>query len=102
MIFSSFSTIPLVMLLLLEAGDAALGPEPAGAKHHDRKLRLPLFGRLLTVTFSGAIGRFDTHSSLITGELKTIETAYRRLDPLPLKTQSPIGETRRSRESAGA
>ena len=32
----------------------------------------------------GAIGCFNTHRSLITDELKTIETAYRRHGPLPL------------------
>jgi len=92
MIFSPFSAIPLffVMLLLFEAGrrfKAWAGLEPSTTIEN---ADFALFGLLLAFTFSGAIGRFDLHRSLITDELNTIDTAYRRLDLLPAATQPPI------------
>src|SRR5271154_6895289 len=92
MIFSPFSAIPLffIMLLLLEAGrrfKTRTGLEPSTTIEN---ADFALFGLLLAFTFSGAIGRFDAHRSLITEELNTIETAYRRLDLLPSEAQPPI------------
>jgi hypothetical protein len=49
-----------------------------------------LFGLLLAFTFSGAVGRFDEHHSLVTDELNAIDAAYHRLDLLPPGTQPPI------------
>lgn len=92
MIFSPFSAIPLffAMLFLLEAGrryKVRTGLEPSTTIEN---ADFALFGLLLAFTFSGAIGRFDAHRSLITEELNTIETAYRRIDLLPPGTQPPI------------
>ena len=92
MIFSPFLSIPLffVMLLLLEAGrrfKARTGLEPSATIEN---ADFALLGLLLAFTFSGAIGRFDEHRSLVTDELNAIDAAYHRLDLLPPETQSPI------------
>jgi hypothetical protein len=78
------------MLLLLEAGrrfKARTGLEPSATIEN---ADFALFGLLLAFTFSGAIGRFDEHRSLVTDELNAIDTAYHRLDLLPPQTQPPI------------
>jgi hypothetical protein len=92
MIFSPFSAIPLffVMLILLEVGrrfKVRTGLEPNTTIEN---ADFALFGLLLAFTFSGSIERFDSHRELITEELNTIDTAYRRLDVLPPETQPPI------------
>ena len=92
MTFSPFLSIPLffIMLFLLEAGrrfKARTGLEPSTTIEN---ADFALFGLLLAFTFSGSIGRFDDHRKLITEELNTIETAYRRIDLLPQETQPPI------------
>lgn len=92
MIFSPLLSIPLffVMLLLLEAGrrfKARTGLEPSATIEN---ADFALFGLLLAFTFSGAIGRFDEHRSLVTDELNAIDTAYHHLDLLPPQTQPPI------------
>jgi hypothetical protein len=92
MIFSPLLSIPFffVMLLLLEAGrrfKARTGLEPSATIEN---ANFALFGLLLAFTFSGAIGRFDEHRSLVTDELNAIDTAYHRLDLLPPQTQPPI------------
>jgi hypothetical protein len=78
------------MLLLLEAGrrfKARTGLESSATIEN---ADFALFGLLLAFTFSGAIGRFDEHRSLVTDELNAIDTAYHRLDLLPPQTQPPI------------
>jgi hypothetical protein len=46
-----------------------------------------LFGLLLAFTFSGAIGRYDTHRKLVTDEVNDIRDAYDRIDLLPKQQQ---------------
>jgi len=92
MIFSPFLSIPLffAMLLLLEAGrrfKARTGLEPSATIEN---ADFALFGLLLAFTFSGSIGRFDEHRSLVTDELNAIDAAYHRLDLPPPETQPPI------------
>lgn len=94
MTFSPALAIPLffVMLILLEAG------RRLRARPGRHKLDGPgfpaiegavfgLFGLLLAFTFSGAIGRYDTHRNLILEEGNDIGTAYLRLDLLPATAQ---------------
>ncbi len=49
-----------------------------------------LFGLLLAFTFSGAMGRYDAHRSLIVQETNDIGTAYLRLDLLPAASQPEL------------
>ena len=52
-----------------------------------------LFGLLLAFTFSGAMGRYDTHRQLIVQEANAIGTAYLRLDLLPADAQPALRQT---------
>ena len=49
-----------------------------------------LFGLLLAFTFSGAIGRYDTHRQLVVEETNNIGTAYLRLELLPAEAQPEL------------
>jgi hypothetical protein len=49
-----------------------------------------LFGLLLAFTFSGAVGRYDTHRRLVVEETNDIGTAYLRLDLLPPVAQPAL------------
>ncbi len=52
-----------------------------------------LMGLLLAFTFSGAATRFEAKRQLIVAETNAIETAYLRIDLLPLPRQEPLRES---------
>lgn len=52
-----------------------------------------LFGLLLALTFSGAIGRYDDHRKLFVEEANDIGTAYLRLDLLPAPLQPALRQS---------
>ncbi|HEX3967733.1 MAG TPA: hypothetical protein VHW70_07190 [Edaphobacter sp.] len=79
------------MLLLLEAGRRCrlFHKAPAESTAIESAI-FALFGLLLAFTFSGAIGRYDTHRRLIVEESNDIGTAYLRLDLLPVDAQPEL------------
>ena len=52
-----------------------------------------LMGLLLAFTFSGAATRFEAKRQLIVAETNAIETAYLRIDLLPLPRQEPLRDS---------
>jgi len=51
---------------------------------------LALLGLLIAFTFSGAQTRFEARRALIVDEANAIDTAYRRIDLLPLESQTML------------
>jgi hypothetical protein len=76
------------MLLLLEFGRRfRLNHKAASESTTIEGAIFALFGLLLAFTFSGAVGRYDTHRRLIVEEANDVGTAYLRLDLLPPAAQ---------------
>jgi hypothetical protein len=79
------------MLLLLESGRRfRLRLKVAQESATIVSAIFALFGLLLAFTFSGAVGRYDTHRRLIIEEANAIGTAYLRLDLLPTAAQPAV------------
>jgi hypothetical protein len=90
MTFHPISAVFLLpaMLLLLELGRRfRLRHKAASESTTVVGAIFALFGLLLAFTFSGAVGRYDTHRRLIIEEANDIGTAYLRLDLLPPAAQ---------------
>jgi hypothetical protein len=92
MIFSPITAIPLflAMLVLLEAGRRINARTSVKPNSTIDSAVFALFGLLLAFTFSGAMGRYDNHRTLITQEANDIGTAYLRLDLLPAARQPAL------------
>jgi hypothetical protein len=76
------------MLLLLELGRRfRLRQKAAQESTAIEGAIFALFGLLLAFTFSGAVGRYDTHRRFVVEEANDIGTAYLRLDLLPPAAQ---------------
>jgi hypothetical protein len=98
MTFSPTAAIPLffAMLLLLEIGRRLTLRSSLKPNSTIDGAVFALFGLLLAFTFSGAVGRYDTHRTLINQEANDIGTAYLRLDLLPSAQQPTLRELFRS------
>jgi hypothetical protein len=96
---SPFDAIPLFlsMLVLTELGRKlhAHSPQHKSSSAIEGAI-FGLFGLLLAFTFSGAIGRYDTHRKLVTEEVNDISDAYIRIDLLPKNQQEPFRQTFRA------
>jgi len=93
MTFHPISAIFLLpaMLLLLELGRRfRLRQKAASESTTIEGAIFALFGLLLAFTFSGAVGRYDTHRRLVVEEANDIGTAYLRLDLLPPAAQPTL------------
>jgi hypothetical protein len=79
------------MLLLLELGRRfRLRDNAASESTTIVGAIFALFGLLLAFTFSGAVGRYDTHRRLVVEEANDIGTAYLRLDLVPAAAQPEL------------
>lgn len=104
MTFSQFSSLSVVILLIgmlacVEIGRllgrARLARHPDGLAKGVGPVEAAVFsllGLLLAFTFSGAASRFMERREMIAAEARTIDTAYMRLDLLPVATQPELRE----------
>src|SRR5262245_20218038 len=90
----------LAAMLLLEAWGKRLGERhrrrdpdrrPSGYGAAETAV-LGVLGLFIAFTFSGAGARFDARHLLIADETSAIETAWRRIDLLPIDRQPAIRE----------
>jgi hypothetical protein len=99
MSISPLDALPLffAMLVLTELGRKlhARTPEHKSSSAIEGAI-FGLFGLLLAFTFSGAIGRYDTHRKLVTEEVNDISAAYLRLDLLPKDQQNQFRQNFRA------
>jgi hypothetical protein len=99
MSLSPLDALPLffAMLALTELGRKlhARSPEHKSSSAIEGAI-FGLFGLVLAFTFSGAIGRYDTHRKLVTEEVNDISAAYLRLDLLPKDQQNQFRQNFRA------
>ena len=56
---------------------------------------LALFGLIVALSFSGAVGRFETRRQLLISHINAVGTAWLRLDTLPQQDQPPARQLMR-------
>ena len=88
--FDAFFLLPAMIVLQQLGHGLRLRRQTAPQSSAVEGAVFALFGLLLAFTFSGAVARFDAHRELVIEERNNIETAYLRLDLLPLQSQPPL------------